>query len=146
MKVIFIKDVLGKGNAGEIKEVSRGYARNYLLPQGLALVATSGIEKQAQLSLEREKHKETVGQVKLEELAEQIEGTEIHFQARIGAGERLFGSITAADIAEELNRVKDCTIDKRSIEVDRPLREAGRYEMVVRISKDLRPRIIVVVE
>ena len=146
MKVIFIKDVPGKGNTGEIKEVSRGYARNYLLPQGLALPATPAVEKQALLSLEREIHEETVGQAKFEELAQQIEGTEIHFQARIGAGERLFGSITAADIAEELSRAKNCTIDKRSIDIDRPLREAGRYEIGVRISKDIKPEIVVVVE
>ena len=146
MKVIFIKDVPGKGKAGEIKEVSRGYARNYLLPQGLVLPATPAIEKQAKLSLEREKRKETIDQVKIEELAGHIEGTEIHFQARIGAGERLFGSITAADIAEELSQVKNCVIDKRTIEIDRPLREAGRYEIVVRMSKDFRPAIVVVVE
>jgi len=146
MKVIFIKDIPGKGKAGEIKEVSKGYARNYLLPQGLALLATPTAEKQAKLSLEKEKHKETSDRAKLEKLAEQIEGTEIHFQARMGAGERLFGSITAADIAEELSRVKDCVIDKRSIEIDKPLREAGGYEIVVRMSQGLRPKIIVVVE
>ena len=146
MKVMLLKDVPGKGTAGEVKEVSQGYARNYLLPQGLALPATPAIEKQAKLTLEKEKRRETVDQAKLEELAQQIEGTEIHLQARIGAGERLFGSITTADIAEELSRVKDCLIDKRSIEVDRPLKEVGRYEIVIRISKDLRPTIIVVVE
>jgi len=146
MKVIFIKDVQGKGKAGEIKEVSRGYAKNFLLPQGLALLATPTIEKQVKLSLGKEKHKETIDRVKLEELAKQIEGTEVHFQAHIGADERLFGSITAADIAEELSRVKNCVIDKKSIEMDKPLRQAGRYEINLRISKDIRPQITVVVE
>jgi len=98
------------------------------------------------LSLGKEKHKETIDRVKLEELAKQIEGTEVHFQAHIGADERLFGSITAADIAEELSRVKNCVIDKKSIEMDKPLRQAGRYEITLRISKDIRPQITVVVE
>jgi len=146
MKVIFIKDVHGRGKAGEIREVSQGYAKNFLLPQGLALLVTPTIEKQVKLSLEKEKHKETVDRVKLEELAKQIAGTEIHLQARIGADERLFGSITAADIAEELSRVKNCIIDKKGIEIDKPLRQAGRYEISLRISKDIRPQITVVVE
>ena len=146
MKVMFLKDVPGTGNAGEIKEVSQGYARNYLLPKGLALLATTGIEKQVKLTLEKEKRKETLSQAKLEDLAKQIEGTEIHFHARIGAGERLFGSITASDIAKELSRVKNCVINKKTIDIDKPLREAGSYEIIVKMSKDLRPVIIVVVE
>ena len=146
MKVIFIKDVQGTGKAGEIREVSQGYAKNFLLPQGLALLVTPTIEKQVKLSLEKEKHKETIDRVKLEELAKQIAGTEIHLQARIGADERLFGSITAADIAEELSRVKNCIIDKKGIEIDKPLRQAGRYQISLRISKDIRPQITVVVE
>ncbi|MDY7019385.1 MAG: 50S ribosomal protein L9 [Chloroflexota bacterium] len=146
MKIIFIKDVPGKGKAGELKEVKQGYARNYLLPQGLALLATPTVEKQAKLGLDREKRKETLDQAKLEEVAKQIEGTEIHFQARIGADERLFGSITANNIAEELSRVKNCVIDKRSIEIDKPLRQTGRYEVTVKLSKDFRPQVIVVVE
>ena len=146
MKIIFIKDVPGKGKAGEVKEVRQGYARNYLLPQGLALLATPTAEKQAKLGLDREKRKETLDQAKLEEVAKQIEGTEIHFQAHVGADERLFGSITANNIAEELSRVKNCVIDKRSIEIDKPLRQTGRYEVTVRLSKDFRPQVIVVVE
>lgn len=146
MKVVFIKDAPGKGKAGEIKEVKQGYARNYLLPQGLALLASPTVEKQAKLGLDKEKHKETIDRAKLEEVAKQIEGTEIHFQAHIGADDRLFGSITASNIAEELSRVKNCVIDKRSIEIDKPLRQAGRYEVTVRLSKDFRPQVIVVVE
>ena len=146
MKVIFVKDVPGKGKAGEIKEVRQGYGRNYLLPQGLALLATPTVDKQAKLGLEKEKRKETLGRTKLEEVAKQIEGTEIHFQAHIGADERLFGSVTATNIAEELSRVRNCVIDKRSIEIGKPLRQAGRYEVTVRLSKDFRPQVIVVVE
>jgi large subunit ribosomal protein L9 len=146
MKIILVKDLPGEGKAGEIKEVSRGYARNYLLPKGLALVSTSAVEKQVMLNLEKERHKEIVERDKRAELAKQIDGTEVHFQARIGAGERLFGSITATDIAKELGRVKDCVIDRKSIELDKPLRQTGSYEVIIRLSKDLRPKITVLIE
>ena len=146
MKVIFTKDVSGKGKAGEVKEVSQGYAKNYLLSRGLAVLATPAIEEQVKSNLEKEKHKELLDRTKLGEMAERIDGTEIHFQARIGTGERLFGSITAADIAEELSRIGNCFIDKKSIEIDKPLRQAGRHSVTVKISRDIRPQITVVVE
>ena len=145
-KVILLKDIPGKGRAGEIKDVTRGYARNYLLPQKLALIATPAIQKQVSLSLEKEKRSEVIDQAKMEELAKQIEGTEIRLQARVGAGDRLFGSITAADIAEELSRAIGFTIDKKDIDIDKPLRQAGSHEVTVSLTKDLRPKIKVVVE
>lgn len=146
MKVILLKDVSGKGEAGEIKEVSQGYARNFLLPQGLALIATPAIIKQVGLGLQREENQETVNQAKLAELAEQIEGSKIHLQARIGAGNRLFGSVTAADIAEELSRAIGFVIDKRKINIDKPLRQGGNHEIIVKLAKGLEPHITVVIE
>jgi large subunit ribosomal protein L9 len=145
-KVILLKDIPGKGRTGEIKEVTKGYARNYLLPQGLALIATPTIQKQVGLSLEKEKRSEAADQGQMVELAKQIEGTEIRLEARVGAGDRLFGSITATDIAEELSRAIGSTIDKKDIEIDKPLRQAGSHEVTVSLGKDLRPKIRVVVE
>jgi len=146
MKVILLTDVSGKGKAGEVKEVSQGYAKNFLLPQGLALTATPAAIKEAELRIRKEKALESADQAKLVELAKQIEGTEIHLQARVGSGERLFGSITAADIAEELNRVVGSSIDKRNIDIDKPLRQAGNYEVTVKLAKDLKPQIRVIIE
>jgi len=146
MKVILLKDVSGKGEAGEIKEVSQGYARNFLLPQGLALAATPLAIKQAELKLRKEGIKETLDQAKLARLAEQIDGREIHFQARVGADDRLFGSITAADIAAELNRVIASSIDKRKIDMGKPLRQAGSHEVTIKLAKDLEPRVTVIIE
>ena len=99
MKVIFIKSVAGKGNAGEIKDIKSGYAYNFLIPQGYALPATPGAIKQAELKIRADNIRKEIDQEKLAELAEQIEGQTLHFKARSGAGERLFGSITAAAIA-----------------------------------------------
>jgi len=129
-----------------MKEVSRGYAKNFLLPQGLALEATPQLMKEAEMTIERVRQREIVDQVKLAKLTEQIEGTQIRFQARVGAGGRLFGSITAAEIADELSRIIGSLIDKRKIDIGKPLRQVGSYEIGVKLAKGLEPRITVVVE
>jgi len=146
MRVILLKDVSGKGEAGEIKEVSQGYARNFLLPQGLALVATPTIIKQVEVEIQKGRSQKTVDQTKLAELAEQIEGSRIYFHTRIGAGDRLFGSITAADIAKELSQVTGSVVDKRKIDIDKPLRQGGNHEIIVKLAKGLEPHITVVIE
>ncbi|MDH4367783.1 MAG: 50S ribosomal protein L9, partial [Dehalococcoidia bacterium] len=120
MKVVLLEDVPGKGRAGEIKDVSKGYAKNFLLPRGLALIATTAVTKQVESRLEREKLEQSIGQEKLVELAQQIEGREIHLKARLGGGERLFGSITAADVAEELSGAIGSVVDKKKIDIEKP--------------------------
>ena len=146
MKIVLLEDVPGRGKAGEIKEVSKGYAKNFLLPRGLALVATSTVIKQVESRLEREKLEESVDRDKLVELAQQIEGKEIRLKARMGAGERLFGSITAANVAEELSRAIGSVIDKRKIDIEKPFRQTGSYEVAVKLASDIKPKITVVIE
>jgi large subunit ribosomal protein L9 len=146
MKVVLLEDVPGKGKAGEIKEVSKGYAKNFLLPRSLALVATPTVIKQVESRLEREKFEESIDRDKLVELAGQIEGKEIRLKARIGAGERLFGSITAADVAEELSRATGSVIDKKKIDIEKPFRQTGSYEVAVKLASDIKPKITVVIE
>jgi len=146
MKVVLLEDLPGKGRAGEIKEVSNGYAKNFLLPQGLALAATPMVMKQVESRLQKEGREEIINRDKLVELAQQIEGREIRLKARAGAGERLFGSITAADIAEELSRAIGAVIDKKKIDIEKSLRQAGSHEVTVKLAGDLKPRITVVIE
>ncbi|MCJ7791361.1 MAG: 50S ribosomal protein L9 [Dehalococcoidia bacterium] len=146
MKVVLLEDLPGKGKAGEIKEVSKGYAKNFLLPRGLALVATTTVMKQVESRLEKEKLEGSIDRDKLAELAQQIEGKEIRFRARLGAGERLFGSITAADVAEELSRVIGSVIDKKKIDIEESLRKTGSYEVAVKLASDIKPQITVVIE
>jgi len=146
MKVVLLQDVPGQGRAGEMKEVSKGYAKNFLLPRGLALVATPTIVKQVESRLEKEKLEENVDRERLVELAQQIEGKEIRFKARVGAGERLFGSITAADIAEELSRAIGSVVDKKKIDLEKPFRQAGSHEIAVKLAGDIKPKITVVIE
>lgn len=146
MKVVLLEDLPGKGKAGEVKEVSKGYARNFLLPRGLALLATPTVIKQVESRLEQEKLEESIDRDKLVELAQQIEGREIRFKARMGAGERLFGSITAADVAEELSRAVGSVIDKKKIDIEKSLRKTGSYEVAVKLASDINPQITVVIE
>ena len=146
MKVVLLQDVPGKGRAGEIREVSKGYAKNFLLPRGLALIATPDVTKRVESRLEKERLEESVDRERLVELAQQIEGKEIRFKARIGAGERLFGSVTAADVAEQLSGVIGSIVDKKKIDIEKPFRQTGSYETAVKLASDIRPKITVVIE
>jgi len=146
MKVVLLEDIPGKGRAGDIKEVSKGYANNFLLPRGLALVATPTVMKEVESRLEKERLEESIDREKLVELAQQIEGKEFRFKARMGAGERLFGSITAADVAEEVSRSIGSVVDKKKIDIEKPFRQAGSYEIVVKLASDINPKITVVIE
>lgn len=146
MKVILLSDVVGAGVAGEVKEVADGYARNYLLPQGLAVLATPAALKMT----ENQRQALTQRQARLQsqelEVAGRLEGVEVRLQARVGAGGRLYGSITAADIAEELTRLSGLAVDKRKIELEKPIRHLGSYQATVKLSKGVAPKVRVIVE
>jgi large subunit ribosomal protein L9 len=146
MKVLFLVDVPLKGNAGEIKSISDGYARNFLIPRGLALAATPDVVRQAESAIRKKRVERDLGREKLAGLREQIEGKQVRLKARVGAEDRLFGSITAADIAAELSRVVDAPVDKKQVALDRPLRQVGEHEVTVRLAKDLEAHITVTIE
>ena len=113
MKVIFLQDIPNVAQAGELKEVASGYGRNYLLPQGLAVLAnTAAADKvKAQQKVNERQRKQLSSE--MSKLAAQIEGKELTIEANVGSEERLFGSITNADIAEEMEKVHQSTIDKK---------------------------------
>jgi large subunit ribosomal protein L9 len=141
MKVVFLQDVPHVAQAGEIKEVADGYGRNFLIPKKLAALANSQAINQI-------KTKDSLkSQIKAEliELARQLEGKEVSFKARAGAKDRLYGSITSADIAAELNNTTGLAIDKRKIELDEPIRQLGSYEIAIRLARDIVPKIKVTV-
>jgi large subunit ribosomal protein L9 len=146
MKIVLLVDLPGKGKAGEIRDVSKGYAKNFLLPRGLALVATPTVTKQVEARLEKRKLEESIDREKLVELSHQIEGKEIRLKARMGVGERLFGSVTAADVAEELSRSVGSAIDKKQVDLEKSFRQTGSYEVAVKLASDIRPKITVVIE
>ncbi len=145
MKVIFLYDVSKVAKAGEVKEVTDGYARNYLIPQKLALLANSESINIVGAQLEVRARSQAQTETELLELAKHLDGREIVLQARTGAKDRLYGSITAADIAAGIENATGLTIDRRKIELDEPIRQIGSCEVAVRLAKDIIPKIRVTV-
>ena len=145
MKVIFLQDVPSVASAGEIKEVASGYGRNFLIPQKLAILASPAATKaiEAQLKIKARHQEQT--ETEFVKLARQLDGKEVIIKARTGAKDRLYGSITAADIAAELQNLAGAVIDKRKIGLDKPIQQLGSYEVVVRLAKDITPKIRVTI-
>lgn len=146
MKVVFLKDVSSKGRAGEIREVADGYAKNFLFPKGLALPATADALKKAQAQAEGKVRRLVRLQEELSEVAKLIDGKELHFKARAGEKGRLHGSITSAQIAEELSNLTNIEIDKKKIAIDEPLRQIGDHEVTISFSKDAEAKVKVIIE
>lgn len=146
MKIVLRQDVPKVGEAGTIQTVSNGYARNYLIPQGLAVVATEGEIKMAQHNLAVKERKVARQEEQLRSLAEKIDGQRLSFTARAGDQGRLFGSITASDVATALAAAVGEEIDRRRVVLDEPLRQVGEHTVTVHLVGKLRPQVTVVVE
>lgn len=145
MKVIFLKDV-PKGKKGEIKEVADGYARNFLLPKGMALPATPSATKAAKVLLEKQVEHEARQHEEQDKIAQELDGKELHFKAKAGAKGRLHGSITSTNIAEELKRVTGQDIDKKRVEIEEPLHQLGDHEVVINLGTGAQAKIKVIIE
>lgn len=145
MRVIFLQDVSSVARAGESKEVADGYGRNFLLPQRLAVIASPGVMKDMEAMMKREASRRARTEAELAELANQLNGKEITVKAKTGAKDRLYGAITAADIAAELERTHSLVIDKRKIELKEPIKQVGSYDIAVKLGKDLVSQIKVTV-
>jgi large subunit ribosomal protein L9 len=136
MKVVFLEDVPNVAKAGDTKEVTDGYARNFLLPKKLAVISQPGvittIKKLIDAKAEVEKNKK---------LAAEIEGKEVTFKVKMGAKERMHGSITAADVSAELQNVTGQTVDKRKIDLVEPIKSLGSYDIMIKLGKGIEPKI-----
>ncbi len=136
MKVIFLEDVPNVAKAGDIKEVADGYGRNYLLPKKLALVSKPGAVAAVKAQIEARAETE-----KMKKLAAEIDGKEITFKVKMGAKDRMHGSITAANIATELKDIIGQAIDKRKIELAEPIKQLGSYDIAIKLAKGIEPKI-----
>lgn len=143
MKVILTRDVPKLGDMGTIQDVKNGYARNFLIPQGMAVVATSGMVKQVEQRQAAEERRIAALEEEMRELSEQIDGLRIEIHARVGEQGRLYGSVTSGDIAERLAAEVGHEIDRRTIEMDGPIREIGEFEVPIRLVGRLIPKITV---
>lgn len=145
MQVIFLEDVPNVARAGEIKEVADGYGRNFLIPRKLASLAKSSAISMAEEQLRKQARSETKSGEEIGELGHHLEGMEVILKVRIGAKDRLYGSVTSTDVASELQNSAGLVIDKRKIELAEPIRQLGSYEVTIRLAKDIMPKIKVVV-
>ena len=142
MKVIFLQDVKGHGKKGEIKDVAEGYARNYLIPRGLAQIATPGATKSVeQMNAAQAKRKEREKQEAME-LAAKLAEMKVVIKAKAGEGGRLFGAITSKQIAEELEKM-NVKIDKKKIELDEPIRTLGVTKVPLRLYPEVKGTLTV---
>ena len=145
MKVVLRKDVEKLGEKGSVQTVANGFGRNYLIPQGLAVLATEGELKVVAENARVRDLKIARQEKQLQTLSDSISGRRIEFVARAGEGGRLYGSVTAADIAERLSAAISQEIDRRKIVLADPIRTTGEHVVSVHLVGRLRPTVTVVV-
>ena len=145
MRVVFLEDVQGVAQGGEVKEVKNGFARNYLIPMSLAVPATHNALQRVQ-GLAKQAEVERLKRLKdTRALAEQLDGTQVNIEMRAGAGGQLFGSVTNQIIAAELSRLMDREIDRRTVEMAEPIRELGVFDVSIRLMPEIEAGVKVLV-
>ncbi|MBA3580021.1 MAG: 50S ribosomal protein L9 [Gemmatimonadaceae bacterium] len=140
MEVILRQAVDNLGHPGDVVTVSAGFARNYLLPRGFAYEATAGNKKRMEQERERLEAAESSRREAAEEVAKQLEPVSLTFSARVGEEGKLFGSVTTADIAHQLEG-QGFKIEKRQIDLHEPIRALGVYRVPIRVHADVRAEI-----
>lgn len=137
MKVIFIEDVPNIARVGQTRDVANGFARNYLLPRKLAVVANSQAAVAMEAQLQKKIKQRELEEAEMAGLAEELTGVEITIRARVGESEKLYGSVTGADIAEELAKSTGHEVDRKNIETAEPIRQLGVRDVTVRFTHDI---------
>ncbi len=145
MKVIFIEDVPKVARAGQSKEVADGYARNFLFPRKLAVLANSQASVTIDAHLKKVLKQRAIIEAEMAEVAKKIQGVAITLKAKVGEKDRLYGSITGADIADELSKTTSLNIDKKKIELTEPIRQVGVYDVTVRFTHEITATVNVTV-
>ncbi|GAB4277823.1 MAG: hypothetical protein Kow0056_09680 [Coriobacteriia bacterium] len=135
MKVILLEEVAGKGREGDVIDVARGYAKNYLFPRRLAVEATPGNLKQLEARRHNIEKREAARKAEAEAVAAQIEGKSVTIEARAGEEGRLFGSVTAAMIHDAISEQLGVEVDRKQIGAH--LKEVGEHEVTIRVSHDV---------
>jgi large subunit ribosomal protein L9 len=140
MEVILRQAVDNLGHTGDIVQVSAGFARNFLLPRGLAYEATQGNKKRLEQERSRLEAAEGERRGKAQELATKLEQVSLTFSARVGEEGKLFGSVTSADIATELEK-QGLHVERRMIDLHEPIKSLGVYRVPVRLHADVKPEV-----
>ena len=137
MKVIFVDDVPNVARVGQTKEVADGYARNFLFPRKLAVLANSQAAAAVDAHLQKLVKLRAVEEAQMAELAKKIGGLEITIKAKVGENDKLYGSVTGADIAEALSKSAGCLIDKKNIALAEPIKQAGVCDVTVKFMHEI---------
>lgn len=143
MKVILKQDIRTLGRRGEVKEVSDGYARNFLIPKGLVLEATPASLKLLADQKESAVRREIQDAAEANELAKKLAGAVLTFKAKTGEGGRLFGSITAKDVIDEIKKMLHLELDKRKLEIDDSIKHLGEHHVKVHLYKGVTAEITI---
>jgi len=138
--VILRSDVDNLGKAGEVVTVKPGYARNFLLPKGLAYEATEGNKRRLEAEKGQRAKKQAAETGAAREVAAKLEAVSLTFTMKAGEGEKLFGSVTAADVAERL-KAEGFAVDKKSVELAEPIKALGVYKVPVRLHHEVKPEV-----
>ena len=145
MEIILKEDYPHLGKKGQVVKVADGYARNYLIPRNIAMLNVSGNKSAVEVELQFEEIKENKGNAEAEEVKEKIDGKEFKIKAKAGKEGKLYGSITKQDIVDLLEK-EGYIIDKKVMDIQDHIKEAGSYEIQLNLFKDVKPHINLIVE
>jgi large subunit ribosomal protein L9 len=144
MKVLLVKDVYKLGRAGDVKKVADGYGRNYLIPQGLAILATPGALKQVEQIREHADARRAVLNKEMSGIADLLTGLTLTFPVKAGETGKLYGSVTPQMIVDAVKRELELDVDRRQVDHE-PIRLLGKHQVPIRLTMDLVPEITVIV-
>ena len=145
MKVVLLKDVKGQGKKDQIVDVSDGYARNVLLPKGLAAEASGSVLNDIKNKEASKAHKIELEKAAARETADKLKDIKVQIKIKSGGGGRMYGSVTAKDIAEALASQHKITIDRRKLVMDDPIKQYGSYQIDVKLYTEIVGKVTVVV-
>lgn len=137
MKVILLKDVKDIAPADTVKDVSDGYARNFLIPKGLAAIADKGALRSLEMRLKKKSESSEAERAELKSIASKIDGAQLSLQVDVGENGKLFGSVTHQDIAKKLFESLGIDVDKKKIILDEPIKAVGSFDVPVKFAPDI---------
>jgi large subunit ribosomal protein L9 len=143
MRLLLRTDVAGLGLKGDVVDVADGYGRNYLVPKGMAIVATAGTERQAEAMRRSRQVRDTADRASAEEIARVLVPAVITIEARAGAEGKLFGSVTTAEVVDAVVAQQGIELDRRTLHIDEPIREVGSHAVQARLHSDVQFQISV---
>ena len=137
MRLILRSDVKGVGNKGDVVDVTNGYGRNFLLPRGLAFVATDGAQAQAEGMRRSRDQKDAAARQAAQEVATKLVSSPVKIAVKVGGDERIFGSVTTADIAEAVSTQTGVELDRKQLSLDEPIKALGTYLVPAKLHADV---------